>query len=56
MRMKIHHDGPHDFKWYDSFGQLIYASVGGKNIDCQAVMSRKVVAVESNQDGLDVLF
>ena len=55
MRMKIHHDGPNDFKWHDSFGQLIYASVGGKNIDCQAVMSRKVVAVESNQDGLDLL-
>ena len=55
MRMKIHHDGPNDFKWYDSFGQLIYASIGGKNIDCQAVMSRKVVAVESNQVGVDLL-
>lgn len=55
MRIKIHSDGTSDFKWGDSLGRLIYASVGDKIIGCETVMSRKVVSVEANHAGADLL-
>jgi hypothetical protein len=55
MRMKIHSDGTSDFKWGDSLGRLIYASVGDKIMDCETVMSQKIVSVEANHAGADLL-
>jgi len=55
MRIKIHHESPNDFKWDDSLGRLIYASVGDKIIGCETVMSRKVVSVEASHAGADLL-
>jgi len=55
MRMKIHPDGTNEFKWNESFGQLIFASLGGKNINFQEVMSRKAVSFEANHIGTDLL-
>jgi hypothetical protein len=41
--------------WQESFGQLIYASVHHKVLDCQKIMLEKVLRLESEQPDFEIL-